>query len=173
MRNGLPSKDALRAMVKGADHLCHSENADYTEREALGDYLKRGGHVVVYRLTDFDALTPGEILQLWRMLCRCVGSSYGSRPATCYDTKGAAFSGTRVWKWLPFSSCDRDAMFCSELIAALLQRLCRMTRRNPEVFHPGSLLRTLVRQGTYYRLCDFRTASEVVDLKLWETSRGT
>ena len=39
---GFDAKDALRAMVKGADHLCHSENADYTEREALGDYLKRG-----------------------------------------------------------------------------------------------------------------------------------
>ncbi len=39
---GFDAKDALRAMVKGADRPCHSDNADYTEREALDDYLDLG-----------------------------------------------------------------------------------------------------------------------------------
>ncbi|HMU26791.1 MAG TPA: GH92 family glycosyl hydrolase [Solirubrobacterales bacterium] len=39
---GFDARDALRAMVKGADHPCHSDNADYTEREALDDYLDLG-----------------------------------------------------------------------------------------------------------------------------------
>ncbi|OJU95865.1 MAG: hypothetical protein BGO23_09820 [Solirubrobacterales bacterium 67-14] len=39
---GFDAKDALKAMVKGADHACHSDNADYTEREALDDYLELG-----------------------------------------------------------------------------------------------------------------------------------
>jgi predicted alpha-1,2-mannosidase len=36
------AKGALKAMVRGADHACHSDNADYTEREALDDYLDLG-----------------------------------------------------------------------------------------------------------------------------------
>jgi predicted alpha-1,2-mannosidase len=39
---GFDANDALRAMVKGADQVCHSANADYTEREALDDYLDQG-----------------------------------------------------------------------------------------------------------------------------------
>ena len=39
---GFDVRAALKAMVKGADEPCHSDNADYTEREALDDYLRLG-----------------------------------------------------------------------------------------------------------------------------------
>jgi predicted alpha-1,2-mannosidase len=39
---GFDAKGALKAMVRGADRVCHSDNADYTEREALDDYLDLG-----------------------------------------------------------------------------------------------------------------------------------
>lgn len=39
---GFDAAAALEAMVKGGTEVCHSENGDYTEREALDDYLRLG-----------------------------------------------------------------------------------------------------------------------------------
>jgi predicted alpha-1,2-mannosidase len=39
---GFDARAALRAMVKGADRPCRTENGDYTEREALSEYLDLG-----------------------------------------------------------------------------------------------------------------------------------
>ncbi|MBN8866343.1 MAG: glycoside hydrolase family 92 protein [Solirubrobacterales bacterium] len=45
------SAAALQAMVKGASERCHTVNGDYTEREALDDYL-RVGYVPFERTVD-------------------------------------------------------------------------------------------------------------------------
>ena len=73
-----------------------------------------------------------------------------------YDTIGALISGTRLFKrtrLIPFLSkwlrIDLDALFCSEMIAAILQRTGHMNRDNPTKFSPATLVRTLVNQGTY------------------------
>ncbi len=39
---GFDAKAALVAMAKGGNQPCHSENGDYTQREALDDYLRLG-----------------------------------------------------------------------------------------------------------------------------------
>jgi predicted alpha-1,2-mannosidase len=39
---GFDSRGALRALVRGADAPCHTENGDYTQREALAEYLSLG-----------------------------------------------------------------------------------------------------------------------------------
>jgi predicted alpha-1,2-mannosidase len=36
------AREALRALVRGADTSCHTENGDYTQREALTEYLSLG-----------------------------------------------------------------------------------------------------------------------------------
>lgn len=122
-------------------------------RDRMRDYLFAGGCVAVYRLTQIDALRTDEQARLWQMLDTYVGRE--DRAAIGYDTGGAIFSGSRLLKYLPFSRSDLQTMFCSELIAAVLQRLCRLNRENPAKFHPGLLLRRLVRQGTYGHHCTF------------------
>ena len=44
---------------------------------------------------------------------------------------------------------DLHEVFCSELIAATLQRLCRLNREDPTRFNPGRLVRRLIHEGTY------------------------
>ncbi len=39
---GFNTREALRALVRGADRPCHTTNGDYTEREALSEYLRLG-----------------------------------------------------------------------------------------------------------------------------------
>ena len=39
---GFDAREALRALVRGADRPCHTANGDYTEREQLSDYLRLG-----------------------------------------------------------------------------------------------------------------------------------
>lgn len=116
----------------------------------IGDYVNSGGTVVVYRLTEIDALTEEEIRSLVGMLSRFLGDE-DSGPVT-YDTVGALCSGTRyVRRWTAWRN-QLDNLFCSELIAAVLQRLSRLCRRNPADYTPARLLRALVTQGTYQRL---------------------
>lgn len=118
-------------------------------QDRVEDYLNAGGRVAVYRLTSIDRLTYDDELLLTCYLKQFLAEPGSGRPAISYDTIGAALSGTRLIKYLPFMRSRLDSVFCSELIAALLQRLCRMNRDNPTRYNPGLLLRTLVRQGTY------------------------
>lgn len=115
--------------------------------DRIQDYVSSGGAVEQYRLTDIDHLDAAEVVRLQTMLMDYVGND--RLEPVGYDTAGALFSGLRVLPRLPFSRSNLDTVFCSELIAALLQRLCRMNRVNPSRFNPGHLLRQLVRQGTY------------------------
>lgn len=128
-------------------------------RDRILDYVRPGGHVDVYRLTKLDELRIDEQTYLRHYLMQFAGSAV--REPTCYDTAGAIFSGTRILRRLPFSRANLEQLFCSEFLAAVLQRLCRMTRDNPAKYDPGRLMRSLVRQGTYLRHCSFTSSAEV------------
>ena len=119
-------------------------------RERLQDYVLPGGCVQVYRLTEFDALSSHEVTQLRALLGQCVGDAEDpDRVPVTYDTAGALCSGTRIIKRLTFWRNQMDALFCSELLAAVLQRLGRLCRENPSSFTPGQLMRRLLSEGTY------------------------
>lgn len=118
--------------------------------DRLRDYCDAGGRVSVYRLTEFDQLTENEVHQLRTLLGQCVGDADDDeRQPITYDTAGALCSGTRVVKRFTFWRNQLDSLFCSELLAAVLQRLGRLCRENPSTFTPGRLLRRLLGEGTY------------------------
>jgi hypothetical protein len=152
----MASRECLSACRRVAGAQVHSV------RDRLRDYvIAAAGRVDVYRLTAIDMLEFDEERMLAEMMSTFVGDLIEKRDPVRYDSGGAIFSGTRFVKWLPFSRADLNSVFCSELIAAVLQRLCRMNRDNPARYNPGMLLRRLVRQGTYARLCSFTKSSEV------------
>ena len=127
--------------------------------DRLRDYcINAQGAVAVYRLADIHTLEAGEAVRLQAILQNLCGTP--DRPAKRYDLAGAMISGTRVLKYSPFSRANLDSLFCSELIAALLQRLCRMNHEDPSRYNPGYLLRQLVRQGTYRYETLFERRSE-------------
>lgn len=111
--------------------------------QRIADYVDAGGRVAIYRLRPFDILLPSESRYLMQQLHGLLHQRID------YDYRGAAISGTRLYKWLGHLAADEQTLFCSELIAALLQRLGRMNRSNPTRFNPASLLRELVRTGVY------------------------
>lgn len=110
----------------------------------IHDYVSRGGHVDLYRLSSVDRLSRNESELLTRILIR----HFVGRKVT-YDAGGALLSGTRLFKHtrlLP--SADLNQLFCSELVAKVLMRLGRLNRDNPTKYNPSTLLRQLVREGT-------------------------
>lgn len=117
----------------------------------IRDYIDVGGRVDIYRLSDIQSLTAAES----RLLTRILIEQFARR-AIRYDLGGAMLSGTRVFQLTRcFPSANLEELFCSELVAAVLMRLGRMNHANPTRFHPGRLLRELVRQGTYRRVGRF------------------
>lgn len=113
----------------------------------IADYERSGGRVDIYRLADIQRLSSAESRLLTRILI-----DHFVRRAVSYDLGGAMLSGTRVFQLTRcFPSASLDELFCSELVAAVLMRMGRMNHANPTRFHPGRLLRELVRQGTYRR----------------------
>lgn len=113
----------------------------------IADYVEFGGTVSIYRLTEFDALSQAEETQLRTLLGSVVGDDV--RHPVTYDTAGAICSGTRLVKRITFWRNQLDSLFCSELLAAVLQRLGRLCRENPSTFTPGRLMRRLISEGTY------------------------
>ena len=130
-------------------------------RERLQDYVFAGGNVSVYRLTEFDSLTSHEVMQLRALLGQCVGDGedLDRRPVT-YDTAGALCSGTRVVRRFSAWRNQLDSLFCSELLAAVLQRLGRLCRENPSAFTPARLLRRLLSEGTYRLHTEFHDSED-------------
>lgn len=122
----------------------------------IQDYVSAGGRVAVYRLTEFDSLTPPEIHQLRMLMGMVIGDGQNTQkqPIT-YDTAGALCSGTRILKRFSLWRNQLDTLFCSELLAAVLQRLGRLCRENPSKFTPAGLMRRLVASGTYQHLTEF------------------
>ena len=125
-------------------------------RDRLRDYVSAGGRVIVYRLTEFDALSEQEVNLLRSMLGQCVGDADDEeRQPVTYDTAGALCSGTRIVRRLSIWRNQLDSLFCSELLAAVLQRLGRLCRENPASFTPARLLRRLLSEGTYRQHTEF------------------
>lgn len=113
--------------------------------ERIGDYVESGGRVDLYRLSPIDRLSRLDSELLSRILVRHFVGKLVS-----YDTGGAILSGTRILKYARFlPGADLEQLFCSELVAGVLMRLGRLNRQNPTRFNPASLLRRLVRDGTY------------------------
>ena len=113
--------------------------------DRIGDYINDGGRVDIYRLTAIDRLSQTETTLLSRILL-----NHFLGRLIAYDTGGALLSGTRLFKWSRlFPKADLNQLFCSELVAAVLMRLGRMNRANPTRYNPATLLRQLVRVGTY------------------------
>lgn len=107
--------------------------------DRINDY---GGQATIYRLADHWQLNDAE-----RDDFSDLAGVWMGRP---YDFRGALWSGTRILKFLPrMPYSDLGTLFCSELIAACLQRLGRLCVTNAGFFNPASLLRTLVKSGVY------------------------
>jgi hypothetical protein len=111
--------------------------------------------VQVHTIEDRVANYPGKVMRL-PLASRWALRAWESRQLTdeClewvglpYDLGGAVVSATRWLKWWPYP--DLGSMFCSELIAALLQRFGRLPLGNPAVYSPASLIRALQRCTTY------------------------
>lgn len=112
--------------------------------DRVQDYLDAGGRVDLYRLSPIDSLSTAEAQLLERLLI-----DHFVAKAVPYDMAGALLSGTRVLKLSRLFNSNLQSVFCSELLAAVLMRLHRMNRANPTRYNPASLVRELVRQGTY------------------------
>lgn len=143
-------------------HSCAIQNRKVSGVQAhepdqrVNDYLSAGGSVDVYRLSPIRSLSHDESGLLRDILVRhFIEKEIG------YDLGGALISGTRVLKLSSFWFADLNEVFCSELIAAVLQALCRLGDENPTRFNPGSLLRKLVRRGTYKFECQARTEGPI------------
>ncbi|MBX3438719.1 MAG: hypothetical protein KF861_14590 [Planctomycetaceae bacterium] len=119
--------------------------------DRIRDYVQSGGRVDLYRLTDVNQLTAGESRLLTDVLI-----DHFIRRRVRYDVSGALLSATRVLQLTRlFPGADLNRLFCSELVAAVMMRLGRMNHANPTRFHPGRLMRELVRTGKYERAMTF------------------
>lgn len=114
-------------------------------QDRVADY---GGRVLQYRPHPAWRFQTDERVALSLMLADCV------RNETGYDTRGALLSRSHVLQHLSCLAGEPLAdLFCSELIALVLQRFGRLCpNTHPGRFHPGSLLRRLVRTGIYQRV---------------------
>lgn len=114
------------------------------------DYVEQGGRVEVYRPTEINSLDSGELVLLRRILL----THFVARGVR-YDMSGALLSARRITTLPRLISADLETVFCSELAAAVIQRLGRLSRcRNPSWYHPGRLIRDVYSQGTYSRYAD-------------------
>lgn len=116
--------------------------------ERVADYERGGGRVVRFRPHPLWRFQGREHSDLWAVLTNFV------RNETAYDTRGALLSRSHVLQHLScLAGQPLTTLFCSELIAAVLQRFGRLcSSHHPGKFHPAKLLRWLVRMGVYQRV---------------------
>ena len=111
----------------------------------LADYAAGGGHVQRFTLTPINRLSGDESDLLTHILVQ-----HFLHRASPYDLTGAVLSGWRCGRRVQsLFGADLGEVFCSELAAAVLMRLARLSRADPASFSPGRLLRRLVRTGVY------------------------
>lgn len=117
----------------------------HAPEDRVADY---GGRVLQYRPHPVWQFQTDERVALSLMLADCV------RNETNYDTRGALLSRSHVLQHLSCLAGEPlAALFCSELVALVLQRFGRLCpNTHPGRFHPGSLLRRLVKTGIYQRV---------------------
>jgi hypothetical protein len=106
----------------------------------IDDYTSEGGSVSVYRLASWSVLDRRDEERL-----RCVLMDFLARRVG-YDVLGAWGS---VHRFSRHVDADTQKVFCSELVALALMEVGRLPRRNPAIFHPNKLIRSLVKMGIY------------------------
>lgn len=133
------------ACLSARDHVAGVQIHDPKER--VLDYRADDGQVDLYRLTLLNQLTLRDRQDLTAMVNDCLLARLK------YDTRGAVFSATKSSVLLRrVLQADLETVFCSELLAALLQRLGLLSRAYiPSHFSPGRLIRELKRTGVYRR----------------------
>jgi len=125
-----------KALVNGPQ-IHHPENR-------INDYVAAGGRVDLYRLSNLDALEPFEQIHMARIVEKIL------HEIPSYDMAGAILSGTRCFHWSKlFPSADFESLFCSELVAKVLQKLGLMNQGNPTRLNPARMMRRLLRSGVY------------------------
>ena len=114
--------------------------------DRVEDYLAEGGSVLLFRPTRLWRFNPQDRRELSRLLINDF-----VRNETAYDTRGALLSGSHVLQRLScFGTANLTNLFCSEKIAAVLQRFGRLwSDKHAGKFNPGTLMRWLVRMGVY------------------------
>lgn len=121
--------------------------AHYPEQRMI-EIENAGGRVEIYRLAPIFELDTGESGLLSDIVFKHL-----IRNRVRYDWPHVVLAGTRVIKRTALMPAEsRDAVFCSEMVAAVLMRLGRLCLDNPTKYSPADLLRVLVRNGTYYRV---------------------
>ena len=117
-------------------------------RRRLAAYLRSGGRAWLLRPTGDYALQLNQVARLSEFLLRHLGAPY--------DFSQAALAGTRVLRrFCRVSDASLAAVFCSELWAAALEQIRLLPLRNPSVFTPASLVRSLVELGSYRWVGEF------------------
>jgi len=115
--------------------------------ERIAEYLQHGGYVEIYRLTKYWKFSPLEAAAFSQIFTE----QFLSVPHL-YDYSGAVLSGSRCYQLSKcFPAANLESLFCSELVAALLQRLQRLPLSNPTRWNPSRLLRQLIADGIYSR----------------------
>lgn len=113
--------------------------------DRVHDYREQEGNVYLYRLSPINTFTASE-KEIWNSVL----IDYFIKNEVNYDMGGALISGTRIISRTDFLPSDAlSSVFCSELIAACLMRVCRLVKGNPTRYNPSTLLRKLVKDGTY------------------------
>lgn len=139
------------ALQQGEGCVIRKRVADGCQAHTLAnriDYWRAVGSVEVYRLAPIESLSTEESGLLSEILFK-----HFVEPGIRYDWPHVVLAGTRVLKRTDLMPAEtRDALFCSELVAAVLMRLGRLARGNPTRYSPADLLRELVRNGTYHRV---------------------
>lgn len=132
--------------------LFRGKRVDGCQAHPPWDVIERfDGRVELYRLKPLWSLSTSEAELLARVLItHFVVAGVG------YDTQSAILSGApflgRLIGWLDGDRTALETVFCSELIAAALQRLGRLPVVSPSLTTPASLIRRMVRRGIYERV---------------------
>jgi len=149
----------LPCLIRGE---CVSGCQAHFPEERIAEYRAAGGRVELFRPTTINRFRSDEEDALSAMLLDFV------RRGVRYDIGGAMLAGTRIvrrTRLMPAESTD--AMFCSELLAAVLMRIGHLNRWNPTYYNPAALLRELVWCGTYARVPEWRLPSDGPQLRIF------
>ena len=112
--------------------------------QRVRDYDQAGGYVDIYRLLPVWTLDKAAVDMMASIIDEYVRREVG------YDLGGALLSGIRTLQIADsFPGVDHNEVFCSQLVAALLQRLGRMNINNARKYNPSKLLRQLIKTGVY------------------------
>ena len=121
-----------------------AETSGVAIRDIAGRAKAYGGYIKYITPAPAWSLSVEERDLMNRMSQRVYGKDY--------DVVEAAVAGTNLVRRLPYRVFDERALFCSELVGWILQRLGRVPLGHPARWTPGGLCRWLLRNGIYVEL---------------------